>query len=253
MASDAWKVIKENYNKALQCLVPPDESLARDKSGGKIAEWQDAKSGSYWQRDEIHGLQYLLCAYNEAVVQEEKNHLVFARILMLMFRDYRGVSEYEQLKMFVAPAVEEYELAVKEDGGLHIKNELNFARDIYDYIKNGVDHRSGTQETYEKALKMIDGWNDSIAEKLWFHDAYIEDFHIVRKGYNNASADMILSQEGNKFVLHFENVVNLESDVDLGQNYIFDMYCFRQGDYVVFDIGLFTILCNKVSVKELAK
>ena len=253
MVSDKWNVIEENYNKALRYLVPPDESSVKIKSDSRVTEWWDVNTRSYWQKDELHGLQYLLLAYNEAVKQEEKNHLLFARILMLMYRDYRGVGEYEQLKLFLAPAIGEYELAVKEDGKLHIEKEIEFARGVHDYVKNGVDHRKNSQEVYNEALKLIDGWNDSLAEKLWFHDAYIEDFHIVKNGHDNASADMVLRQEDNKFLLHFDNVVDLKSDVDLWQNYIFDMHCYRQGDYLCFDVELFTILCDKVSVKELAE
>ena len=248
MTSNAWDTIEDNYNKALRYLVQPDEAPVKVASDSKMPEGQN--SDSYWWRDELHGLQYLLLAYNEAVKQEEKNHLLFARILMLMYRDYRGASEYEQLKLFLAPAIKEYELAVEENNKLHIEKEVEFAHGVYGYLKNIIDHRRGTQETYEKALKLIDGWNDSIAEKLWFHDAYIEDFHIVRNGHDNASADMVLRQLDNKFVLHFENVVELKSNVDMYQNYIFDMYCYHQGDYICFDVELFTILCDKVSVKE---
>ncbi len=253
MISDEWNVIEENYNKALRYLVPPDESSAKIKSDSGVAEWRGVNTGAYWQKDELHGLQYLLLAYNAAVKKKEKSHLLFARILMLMYRDYRGVSEYEQLKLFLTPAIREYELAVKEDGKLHIEKEVQFARDVRDYVKNSVDHRKNSKEVYDEALKLIDGWNDSIAEKFWFHDAYIEDFRVIRNGYEEALADMVLSQEGNKFLLHFDNVVELKSDVDLHQNYIFDMHCYHQGDYICFDVELFTILCDKVSIKELTE
>lgn len=73
MVSDKWNVIEENYNKALRYLVPPNESSVKIESDSRVAEWRDVNTGSYWQKDELHGLQYLLLAYNEAVKQEKRS------------------------------------------------------------------------------------------------------------------------------------------------------------------------------------
>jgi len=96
MASSAWNTIEENYNKALRYLVPPDEASAKITSDSRVAEWRDVNTGAYWQKDELHGLQYLLLAYNAAVKQEEKNHLLFARILMLMLMYGKEASNRKQ-------------------------------------------------------------------------------------------------------------------------------------------------------------
>lgn len=92
-----WDRIIEDYKIARKCLVY-------------------SRGTDCWIRQENKGMYHLWSAYYTALNAEEKNHLFYARDLSLMGWEMRAKSSnYELLNKYYKPAVEQYNLALKEN------------------------------------------------------------------------------------------------------------------------------------------
>lgn len=95
--NELWDRIIENYKIARECLVY-------------------SKKKDCWIRQEDKGMYHLWTAYYTALNAEEKNHLFYARVLSLMGWEMQAKSSnYELLNKYYKPAVEQYDLALKEN------------------------------------------------------------------------------------------------------------------------------------------
>ena len=115
MNKKVWAEIEKDYNTARDYLWCP-------------------KGVNRWHREEDKGEYYLLKAYLAAKEQEEKDDLVYARILVMMESERkRNEYAYVKLKDFIQPALDHYNKAI-EKGQHPTKEELESVKNIHKHL-----------------------------------------------------------------------------------------------------------------------
>ena len=231
MNTEKWKEIAEDYKKARYYLY------------GK-----DVPKEQHWHRDEIEGQYYLLKAFRAAKAEEEKNHLLYARLLMSMqYQEYGYQSCYQKHK-YISEALKEYALAA-EEGKKPSEKELSYANRELLYCEYMIDIYSSSDESYKKGLAIL-GMDEENAFN--FADSYVDKFE-----YNAKRALLVLKNREEKISLEFTGLRNIYLDTAPETDYMEELYCYKgyseYSDMLHFDIGLIRIECKKIRVVKKEK
>ena len=197
-----------------------------------------------WHRDEDNGYYYLRKAYHFATLQEQKNHLWYARILYTMANEpcrHKGARYI--LQRYIEPCIREYDLA-KEEGTLVDKYERLIAKSQYDELLYIVQN-SRSDEAVERVYSFVKGLPDNV--DFSYHDSVVVAF-----SHDDASVvNMTLDYYGTQVSFRFEDVEEIDiSGVSPEITDIFDAYCYRayKSTDLIFDLGYYIIRCGKISM-----
>lgn len=232
MMNKEWEEIIATYKKARECLWCPKHPY-----GGK------------WSRDEGRGYYYLWTAYRLATDSPQKNHLWYARILYMMASEHRyRQGDFEILRYYLQPCVEEYEKAKNEDKK-PTELEITQAREQYDLLNYNciIAH---SDESVERIYSLVEEFVD-IAD-FSFHDSSVVAFSIN----DSSSATLALEYDGILLTLEFEGVSDVHIyGLDIEGNWIFSTYCYSvyQGTDYVFDCEYVKIQFQKLKSAEIKR
>ena len=227
-----WEEIISIYKKARECLWCPKHP-----------------HGGIWSRDEGRGYYYLWTAYRLATDSPQKNHLWYARILYMMASEHRyRHGDYDVLKYYLQPCIEEYEKAESE-GKNPTEQEIKQAKaqyDILNYNCNVAHSNKAIERTYSLVGEYVD-----IAD-FSFHDSSVAAFSV-----NDAStATLALEYNGLLLTLEFEGVSDVHIyGLDTECNWIYSAYCYHvyQGTDYVFDCEYLKIQFQKLKRAEIKR
>ena len=226
--TEKWDDIKFHYYKAKECLWCP-------------------KRSNGWYRRYDEGFFHLWQAYYLSKCEDDKKELLYARILMMMNHEMHSVSNYEKFHKFVAPAKDAYEKA-KLNGGKVWEQEYKNICSTYESLKYELLKTKNDKEIIDEAYSLIEGLKD--ITDFQFHDSKPIYFE-----HDKNSAVLILEFHELKVRLQFEGVIDLNISGDPSCNWIMDFYCYR-GFYnpktIIFDVGFYKILCEKISASILS-
>lgn len=223
--NEIWTQILEDYKTACHALWNPEHH-------------------NNWSRDETKGYYHMWKAYYTALNAEEKEPLVFARILVMMGdKMYHKQEDYTRLHKYYLPAKEQYELAIK--AGLKPSDKelehMNLYTDMLIY------QFECENKNYYEHLSYIEGY-----EKLTdfgFHDSKVIFF-----SHDKTNAIMKLKYNSEKILeLHFEDIYDIEIHTDPFCDWINEFYCyplFSDKNRLRFDIGFYRIVCTKIFVAK---
>ena len=223
---DKWRDIKNEYDLA------------------KIALWPRKGVGN-WGRDEDNGLYHLWNAYHMAQEADEKEDLIYARILATMATESCPcISEFNKYNKFVKPSLDAYRRA--EKAGLHPSDK---ELDLITSIAESLDYKLNCEEApYEEMLKHIEGY-----EKLGdfrFHDSKSIHFE-----HDEHSAKLTL-QFGVIVEFKFDGVLSIETHGDPAYDYIYDFYCYpclHDKKLLNFDVDFYKIICSSIAVESISE
>lgn len=201
--------------------------------------------GGHWHRDEDNGYYFLRKAHHFATLQEQKNHLWYARILYTMANEsgYHR-RKFEILRDYMEPCVREYDLA-KEEGTLVDKYERLIAKAQYDELLYIVQN-STSDEAVARAYSLLDMLPDNV--DFSYHDSVVTNLSYDDKTY---IVDMTLDYYGTQVSFRFEDVEEFTvHGVSPGLTDIFDTHCYRayKSTDLIFDTGCYIIRCGKISM-----
>lgn len=221
---EEWKAILEDYNKA------------------KDALWCHSKAG-YWHREEDTGLYHLWNAYYHAISCSEKEPLLYARILYMMASESRSYySEYEKYHKFIRPALDSYNMAIKE--GLKPTDkeleQIKLSEAIMAYNLKCREKPYEDHICFIEGYELLDGFEFHDSKPVWFE--HTEDTARLKLKYDDLYVTFI-----------FEDVTYVYAAGDLMVNYIYDFYCYpiyQNDKRLLFDVDFYRIYCSKVKVIE---
>ena len=224
---DMWKKSEEDYKIARYCLCCP-------------------KHSNNWHRDEDKGMYHLWNAYYAAIQAETKEHLLYARILMLM-ANQQHIDDYTCFRKYIAPAKEAYEKAIESEGNKPAEKELKEVNWLYESLEYKLKKTEDTEEAYIDACKLIEGLTS--IKDFYFHDSKPIYFEHTEK-----NAKLKLDLNGKVVLLIFEELIDIEINGDPLCNWINDFYCYKEFYYdttLRFDIGHYKITCKKIKALQL--
>ena len=226
MNHSRWLEIKEDYEAAKLCLWCPKEAIP-------------------WKINEERGYYHLWKAYYAAQQEDEKQDLLYARILIMMADEDRRnrFDNYTRFHRYIAPAKEAYERAIKNNDEFSDKEYEKLIR-TYDYLKYMLDMEDGSEEAYS----MISGLNE-IEEPFCFHDAKPKRFEHI-----GDNAELDIEYHDTTVRLKFSGIFDIRIETDPISDYIGEFYCYRNFDIlerIVFDIGFYTIVCEKITAEKI--
>ena len=205
------------------------------------------KDDPNWHKDTEKGLWHLLSAYNMAKESEEKKHLLYARILIMMHEEFSfcGCNEHNHFYKYVEPAIKEYNLSREIDKKEPTEKEWNKAKLHYDSLKYLIDSTNDNEEDfYRKNISLIE--NNEGLDKFNFYDSSLVSFELDRD-----SIFLRLEYCDEIICLSFENIYEVNVNTDPKSDRISEFYCYKQFGFenrIVFDIGFYKIVCEKISV-----
>lgn len=212
--NELWDRIIEDYKIARECLV--------------YAKKKDCQI-----RQEDKGMYHLWSAYYTALNAEEKNHLFYARVLSLMGWEMRPKSSnYELLNKYYKPAVEQYNLALKENPDCVNPKEVENVKKSYEHYKYIVEKsRIRTDSDYYNAIKLLEG--HECLDEFSFHDS-----KFISLECNDQSAVLML-QDGDIYHFEFGDIYDIEMNCDPLTAYVSDFAIYQAApdlETIVFDI-----------------
>lgn len=226
--NELWNRIIENYKIARECLVY-------------------SKKKDCWIRQEDKGMYHLWTAYYTALNAEEKNHLFYARVLSLMGWEMQAKSSnYELLNKYYKPAVEQYDLALKENPKCAYPKEIENVRKCYEYYKYIVEKsKIRTDADYYNAIKLLEG--HECLDEFSFHDSKFISFEC-----DDQSAVLKL-QYGDIYHFEFSDIYDVEMNCDPLAAYVYDFAIYQVApdlETIVFDIEFLKIICKHITVHK---
>lgn len=226
--NELWDRIIENYKIARECLVY-------------------SKKKDFWIRQEDKGMYHLWTAYYAAINAEEKNHLLYARVLSLMGWEMQAKSSnYELLNKYYKPAIEQYDLALKENLHCVYLKEIENVRKSYEYYKYIVEKsKIRTDEDYSNAIKLLEGYE--CLDEFSFHDS-----KFISLKCNDQSAVLKL-QYGDIYHFEFSDIYDVEMNCDPLTAYVSDFAIYQTSpdlETIVFDIEFLKIICKHIKVHK---
>ena len=228
MNLELWDKIEFHYNQATKYL------------------WIQ-RNDPNWHKDTEKGLWNLLTAYNMTIESEEKKHLLYARILIMLYEEFKSLyySEKELFTKYVKPALEEYNLSRIEDKKEPTEKELNKAKQYYEHLKYLLGSIDENREaSYENFISLID--NNELLKDFNFYDSMLLSFE-----FDKDSAILTLDYYGLVRSFKFDNIYKIEIDTDPVSDHINTFCCQRElyfENRIVVDIGFYKIVCEKISV-----
>ena len=219
------------------------QSILDDYKKAKYALWCP-KHYNYWERDEDNGYFYMWKAYHAAINAEPKEHILFARILMMMAHEQRfKTSDYLRLKQYVKPAVEQYQLSI-QNGDKPTEKELEMSQSEYDALtyQFACEHAP-----HEEQIKLINGYEK--LKSFQFHDSKVIKFE-----HDENQAFLTLKFDNTEIILKFDDVSDIKIQTDPVCDWIYDFYCYRSfygKDLLIFDIEFYRILCSSITVESI--
>lgn len=225
MNNSKWNEIKVDYETARNCLWCPREAVE-------------------WRREEDKGFYHLWKAYYAAIQETEKQHLLYARILIMMEREDRNsyYNHYTRFHKYVEPAMEAYNKAISNNEQISEKEYQELTR-TYNYLKYMLKMEDGSEESYA----MIPGLNE--IEEFGFHDSKPTRFeHVGNK------AELDIDYNGVKARIKFGCIFDIRVDCDPVTDWINEFYCYRDfyiPERIVFDIGFYKIVCEEISAEKI--
>lgn len=232
MLNKEWEEIISIYKKARECLWCPKKP-----------------HGGYWRRDEGHGYYYLWTAYRLATDSSQKNHLWYARILYMMASEHlHRHRDFDVLKYYLQPCMEEYEKAKSEDKK-PTEIEITQAKAQYDLLNYNciIAH---SDEAVKRVYSMVGEFVD--ITDFSFHDSSVIAFSVD----NSSIATLVLEYDGILLTLEFEGVSDVHIyELDTEYNWIYSAYCYHvyQGTDYVFDCEYVKIQFQKIKKVERRK
>lgn len=226
--NELWDRIIENYKIARECLVY-------------------SKKKDFWIRQEDKGMYHLWTAYYAAINAEEKNHLLYARVLSLMGWEMQAKSSnYELLNKYYKPAIEQYDLALKENPHCVYLKEIENVRKSYEYYKYIVEKsKIRTDEDYSNAIKLLEGYE--CLDEFSFHDS---KFISLKCNYQSA---VLKLQYGDIYHFEFSDIYDVEMNCDPLTAYVSDFAIYQaapDSETIVFDIEFLKINCKHIKVHK---
>lgn len=226
--NELWDRIIENYKIARECLVY-------------------SKKKDFWIRQEDKGMYHLWTAYYAAINAEEKNHLLYARVLSLMGWEMQAKSSnYELLNKYYKPAIEQYDLALKENPHCVYLKEIENVRKSYEYYKYIVEKsKIRTDEDYSNAIKLLEGYE--CLDEFSFHDS-----KFISLECDDQSAVLKL-QYGDIYHFEFSDIYDVEMNCDPLAAYVYDFAIYQVApdlETIVFDIEFLKIICKHITVHK---
>lgn len=226
--NELWDRIIENYKIARECLVY-------------------SKKKDFWIRQEDKGMYHLWTAYYAAINAEEKNHLLYARVLSLMGWEMQAKSSnYELLNKYYKPAIEQYDLALKENPHCVYLKEIENVRKSYEYYKYIVEKsKIRTDEDYSNAIKLLEGYE--CLDEFSFHDS-----KFISLKCNDQLAVLKL-QYGDIYHFEFSDIYDVEMNCDPLTAYVSDFAIYQTSpdlETIVFDIEFLKIICKHIKVHK---
>ena len=239
----SWDEIKAEYKAFVDCVFTEIEK--QDKAQGKI---------------------HLLNAYVKAQRMQEKNHLIYARILLAMYQvfecsTYKKISLSAECDGFLEDARREYKLAWSDSGEKPTEKEMHRLSAAINVLQTAGEQREYELEQmknvrwhYEEHLKLID--NYELLKDFVFHDGVILNFEhlpaeqavilqICEEYFENAIPGKI-----KVLTLRFDGVKDLKYEYEHDYRWISEAYFYKSyfdKSVLVFDLDVFRIYCNKIT------
>ena len=221
-----WLEIESDYEVAKSCLWCPKEAIE-------------------WKRESERGYYHLWKAYYFAQQEDEKQDLIYARILIMMADEDREnlFNNYIRFHRYIAPAKDAYERAI-QNNEVVCDNEYEKLIRTYNYLKYMLNMEDGSDESYS----MICGLNE-IEELFGFHDA-----KPIRFEHIGDNAELDIKYHDTSVRLKFSGIFDIRVETDPICDYIGEFYCYRIFDIperIVFDIGFYEIVCEKITAEKI--
>ena len=216
-------------------------SILEDYEAAKFALWCPDHLGN-WRQDDDKGYYHMWKAYYAAITAEEKEPLIFARILIMMGdeQNYKQ-PDYTRLHRYYLPAREQYQLAIKA-GLKPTQKELEHMQFYTDSL---IYKFECEEKPYDEQVSYIEG--HEVLSDFGFHDSKVVSF-----SHDKNSACMKLKYT-RTLELFFEEVDDIEIKTDPVCDWINDFYCyptFYNNKKYVFDIGFYKIICSRIVVSN---
>lgn len=220
-----WNEIKKHYDIARECL------------------WNSPKK-SVWCREEDKGMYHLWTAYYEAKISEEKDGLLYARILWMMSCENHQLTDYEKYHKYLLPAKEINDSLIAAGKVSLSEKELSMLETNLKLIGNKLKRMDDSKEELEAAYNLIEGLR---------HDFNFHDGKVVHFEHTEDTALMKIKDGDSEEIVTFEfkGLFDITISVDPVVDWIFDFYCYKHpegSNRILFDIGLYQIFCEKIRV-----
>lgn len=226
--NELWNKIIEDYKTARECLICP-------------------KKAKNWTRQEDKGMYHLWSAYYSVLNAKEKNHLYYARVLSLMgWEMCPKSSNYELLNKYYKPAMEQYDLALKENPKCTYPSEVENVRKSYEHYKYLVEKsRIRTDEDYYNAIKLLEGYE--CLDEFSFHDSKFTSLEC------NEESAVLKLQYSDIYRFEFSDIYDIEMNCDPLTAYVSDFSIYQaapDSETIVFDIEFLKIICKHIKVHK---
>ena len=229
MNKELWNKVAENYEMAKKCFWCPKDVLN-------------------WHRNDEQGYYYLWCAYHAATMSEEKDSLLYARILVMMSQENHNISDYRRFHTMIAPAMAAYEEAISSGCSVSEK-EFAVIKGTYDRLKYVLKKTDESPEEIEKAYSIIEGLPGF--EDFCFHDSKPIYFE-----HHEESALLKLDYNGLCVTFEFTGLLEIQINTDPVCDWIDEFHCyplFHNTKYICFDVGLYRITCEHIRVVNVTR
>lgn len=196
-----------------------------------------------WHRNETDGLFYMWQSYHMAISESTKDDLIWARILVMMYRENRCGSDYERFNAYVKPAYMAYK-NVLENGTKISEKEINEIEFLYNSLEYDLKRTDDSPEELETALNYIAGIES--VQDFQFHDS-----RIIRFEHDEDTATLVFKYDEVIVTIKFYDVYDIRIDCDPKSAYVTEYYCYPQfhnSDRYIFDVGFYRINCKKIEV-----
>ncbi len=226
MNFEIWERIRQDYKTARDCLV------CSEKEGA-------------WHREDEKGMYFLHKAYYTAKEQEEKDDLLYARILMLMNREYINGPVNSRFHKLIAPAKEACERAINA-GCSPYKKELEEVDYYYKSLEYEIAKTENNDENYAGSCSHIDGFDK--VKDFSFYDSKPLCF-----SHDKDTAELKIAFKKTEITLEFTGLSDVYVATTPEFDWIDEFSCYplyEDRSLLCFDVAFYKIICKHIRVKE---